>query len=232
MTLASGILSDFSLCSDRFFDPIQLINLSSTIYFDLNLFVTSVYTRLSSTSSATSTDTFSTLFSALTPSPAISKFKLALCKKYLTSLTTTMSSVDGPQPAFRPRPQARAVHSSRQSSVPRHEGSMSSIKSTTSDSTSATSITSKYPLPPPSEILHLLQQPLGGSYPLTQSLRIKFELLLSYALVQNPPTEVGDQESEWRNMLLDGRVQKAVDSAFAGEGGRYKESLKMIMGTW
>ena len=109
---------------------------------------------------------------------------------------------------------------------------MSSVKSTTSDSTSVASITSKYPFPPPSEIFHLLQQPLGGSYPLTQSLRIKFELLLSYTLVRNPPTKVGDQESEWRNMLLDGRVQKAVDSAFAGEGGMYKEPLKIIMGTW
>ena len=103
-----------------------------------------------------------------------------------------------------------------------------------SDVTSVTtSIASKYPLPLPSEILHLLQQPLGGSYPLMQSLRIKFELLLSYVLVQKPATEAGDQESEWRNMLHDGKVQSAVESAFAGEGGRtYRESLKMVVGTW
>ena len=76
-------------------------------------------------------------------------------------------------------------------------------------------------------------QPLDDSHPLAQSLRIKFELLLSYVLVQKNALEAGDQESEWRKMLFDGRVQSAVDSAFSGAGGvMYKEILTTIMETW
>jgi hypothetical protein len=91
----------------------------------------------------------------------------------------------------------------------------------------------KYSLPPSSEILELIGQPLGDSYPLAQSLRIKFELLLSYVLMQKTATEAGDQVSEWRNMLLHGKVQRAADAAFAGEGGgMYQESLKIVMETW
>ena len=109
---------------------------------------------------------------------------------------------------------------------------MSSLKSMQSDSASVTSIVTKYPLPPPSEILKLIEQPLGSSFPLAQSLRIKFELLMSYILVLRTVTEPAGQESEWRHMLLSGRVQKAADSAFAGEGGKlYRGSLQAIIGT-
>jgi len=210
-----------------------LINLASTIHFDFSLFITSVYTRLSSSSSTTSADTFSVLFSALVPLPAISQFKLALCKKYLTSSATTPGSADGLQTAFRPRPQARAARPAQRSGVPEHENSASSIKSTASDSTSATtSIASKYTLPPPSEIVQLIAQPLGGTLPPKQLLRIKFELLLSYIMVQKTAVGPGNLESERRHILLHEKVQQAVDAAFSGEGGgMYRESLQSIMET-
>ena len=234
MTLVSSTATHLSTstCFDFFHCAVKLINLTSTIHFDLNLFVTSVYTRLSSSSLTTSTDTFSALFSVLAPVPQVSKFKLALCKKYLTSSTTNTSSSDGPQPASRPRPQARAPRALQPSGVPEHEDSLSSVKSVKSSSTSATSVASRYPLPPPSEILQLITQPPSGSFTLTQSLRIKFELLMSYSLVRKTANEPGHQELEWRQMLLDGRVQKAADSAFVGEaGGMYRETLQAVMGT-
>jgi hypothetical protein len=165
----------------------------------------------------------------------VAKFKLALCRKYLTALTTTINGAADLQPASRPRPQARAARPVRPYGGPEHENtSMSSVKSTLSGPASVTtSIANKHALLPPSEILQLIGQPLDDSHSLAQSLRIKFELLLSYVLVQKTAVEAGDQESEWRNMLFDGRVQSTVNSAFSGAGGAmYREILGTIMETW
>jgi len=168
----------------------------------------------------------------LDPSPTIAKFKVALCKKYLTS-STTISSVDTSQFASRPKPQARAVRAARRSSgMPEHEGSTSSTTSGPS-AAAAAATASKNPLPSPSEILELIEKPDVGFGSPTQLLRIKFELLLSYAFVQNSVAEPQRQQSVWRDMLQDGRFQKTVDFAFGGEGAEiYKESLKAVMVTW
>jgi len=77
-----------------------------------------------------------------------------------------------------------------------------------------------------------MAQPLGGSLPPKQLLRIKFELLLSYIMVQKTAVGPGNLESERRHILLHEKVQQAVDAAFSGEGGgMYRESLQSIMET-
>jgi len=206
---------------------ILLINLTSTTHFDLNMFVTSVYSRLSSSSSISSTNTFSVLISVLAPLPTISKFKLALCKKYFTSTVIVDRGVDVALPSLRPRPQARAVRPAQRSGSPKNEEGMSSMKANVSDSTT---IASRYTLPHPSEILQLIEQPLNSSFPFNQTLQIKFELLTSYIMLRKTAVGSASQESEWRQMLLAGRVQKAVDSAFAGDCGEmYRVFMRAVI---
>lgn len=194
--------------------------------FDMNLFVTSIYTRLAASMSATSTDTFTSIFSILNPSTTIAKFKMALCQKYLTASSSPAGTII--QPNARPKPQARAPRPVRAS------GNVPVLPKDTAQEPGCvtTAIASKFVLPQPSDILELVNNSMNGMASSSQSLRVKFELLASYVLVQK--TMAIDERPhglEWDSMAKDGKLHRTVDSVFAGdENLLYRESLKVVLG--
>lgn len=93
------------------------------------------------------------------------------------------------------------------------------------------SIINKHPLPQASEIIQLVEQPIYEASATSQSLRMKFELLISYALIQTSGNGSTNQDSEWRDMIRVGTVKKAVSEAFNhGEAAFYKDSLDIAFG--
>lgn len=201
------------------------MNLTSTIYIDIPLFVTSIYTRLVSEDP----DAFSAFYSALQNSFTTAKFKVLLCKQYLTA--TNLADTDGAPglPGYRPKPQARAVRTAAKSD---HGQNITPgvVGSTTMDVNAApASIASKPVMPSPLEILQLLENPDSESRPPAQLLRVKFELLMSYLSVQNSAL-TPEQKVEWKNAVKSGQVSRVIDSAFSNaESAFYKESLALMI---
>ncbi|KAJ6500075.1 hypothetical protein C8R47DRAFT_1110343 [Mycena vitilis] len=185
-----------------------LINLSSTTHLDFPMLVVAVFNCLSTFS----LDDISSLMSSLSPSPAVSKFKIALYQKYFND------SNDVVKVAARPRPQARA----------QPKGSPVKIR----DPTQPVSLMSKYRAPGCKEILRLMEAKTSSSA--VSPSRLKFELLVSYnAYQKDAPT--ADRDPEWPNLLQNGIVAKSLDSAFgckgsaAGDGETYRNLLDTIL---
>ncbi|KAJ7188049.1 hypothetical protein C8R46DRAFT_1205256 [Mycena filopes] len=181
-----------------------LINLSATTHLDFPMLVVSVFNRLSTSS----LDDISSLMSALTPSPAVSKFKIAMYQKYF-------SDNDVVKVAARPRPQARA----------QPKGSPVKVR----DPAQPVSLVNKYRAPASAEILRLMEAKTSTPSPLT----LKFELLVAYNAFQTdaPPA---DRDPEWPNLLRDGTITKMLDSTFghkgvAGDGSSYRILLDTIL---
>jgi hypothetical protein len=105
-------------------------------------------------------------------------------------------------------------------------------------STGATSaaVISKHGLPRSSEVLRLIEKNLADSSPpaVVLTLRVKFELLVTYGIAQGGAT-ADSKDPEWLNIVHDGRLGAALDAAFAqpdGSGRVYRETLKSIITAW
>lgn len=155
------------------------------------------------------------MLSALPPSERSARFKIALSKKYLTSSATPADSALGPRPAIRPKPQARAMRASRRQGT---DGDVNSEDSAVPLVVVEipVSIVNAYPLPKPEEVLKLLSEAANTSHPQDQLLKMKFDFLTSYAFMQGKQP---NDNSEWSQMLHDGRIKQAIDQAFSGPGG-------------
>ncbi|KAJ6587156.1 hypothetical protein DFH09DRAFT_247715 [Mycena vulgaris] len=189
-----------------------LINLSSTTQLDFPMLVVSVFNRLSTSS----LDDISSLLSNLSPSPAVSKFKIALYQRYLSD------SHGVSRTAVRPRPQARA----------QPKGPLP-IK--LPDPAQPVSLVNKYRAPSSAEILRLMDAKTSTSVNSTATpFRIKYELLVSYNAFQTDAA-TADKDPEWPNLLRNGTMAKTLDAAFgckgtaAGDGGTYRILLETIL---
>lgn len=147
--------------------------------------------------------------SALTPSPAVSKFKIAMYQKYF-------SDNDVVKIVARPRPQARA----------QPKGSPVKIH----DPAPPVSLANKYRAPASSEILRLMEGKTSTASPF----KLKFELLVSYNAFQ-AEAPAADRDPEWPNLLRNGTVSKTLDSAFGckspaeGDGSTFRNLLNVIL---
>jgi hypothetical protein len=177
---------------------LQLINLTSTTHLDLPLFITSVYSRLSSFSA----DEFSALFPLLAPSPVIGRFKVAFCQKYIA-----FGSANHQPANSRPKPQSRAqpriIPSARQRSGQDDDASAKT-------SSGSASIASKHAPPSAAEILHLLGLRPGHHQDVAAFLRLKFELLSAFVTLQSQMS-ADERDPDWLKALTDGRLKVALD---------------------
>ncbi|KAJ7045708.1 hypothetical protein C8F04DRAFT_1025631 [Mycena alexandri] len=182
-----------------------LINLSATTHLDFPMLVVSVFNRLSTSS----LDDISLLMSGLAPSPAVSKFKIAMYQKHF-------SDNDVIKIVARPRPQARA----------QPKGSPVKVR----DPAQPVSLVNKYRAPASSEILRLMEAKTSTASPF----KLKFELLVSYNAFQTE-APAADRDPEWPNLLRNGTVSKMLDSAFGckspaeGDGSTFKNLLDAIL---
>jgi len=185
-----------------------LINLSYTTHLEFPMLVVSVFNRLSTSS----LDDISSLMSSLTPSPAVSKFKIALYQRYFND------STDVVKVAARPRPQARA----------QPKGSPVKVRESPAQ---PVSLVSKHRAPRSAEILRLMDAKTSSA---ASPFRLKFELLVSYNAYQTDAPAV-DRDPEWANLLRNGTMAKTLDSAFGckgvavGEGSTYRNLLDTIL---
>jgi hypothetical protein len=175
------------------------------------MLVVSVFNRLSTSS----LDDISSLMSSLSPSPAVSKFKIALYQKYFND------SNDVVRIAARPRPQARV----------QPKGSPVKIR----DPAQPVSLVNKYRAPGSAEILRIMEA--KTSTPAASPFRLKFELLVSYNAYQTD-APVADRDPEWPNLLRNGTMAKTLDSTFgykdvvAGDGVTYRNLLDTILNVY
>ena len=203
-----------------------MINLTSTIYLDLSMFAASVYGRLSTAGMGG----YSLLSSNLLPSTSVRKFTIAFCLRLISDGTFTdagQTSTVRPKPQARLPPKARIAHDDEKSPLPRENGRTSVVQE-------IQSCESKYLLPNCSEVLRLLELELPGRMPTEVVLRMKFDLLTSYASLQAELPQ--STKSEWRDVLQVGRLGKAIDMAFGhekeGEANLYLQILLNLLLTW
>jgi len=186
-----------------------MINLTSTIYLDLSMFAASVYGRLSTAGMGG----YSLLSSNLIPSISVRRFTIAFCLRLVSDGTFTDAgqiSTVRPKPQARLPPKARIAYDDEKSPLPQEIGRTSIVQE-------AQSCASKYLLPNCSEVLRLLELELPGKMPPEVVLRMKFDLLTSYASLQAGLPQ--GTTSDWRDVLEVGRLGKAIETAF----GRKKE---------
>lgn len=189
------------------------------------MFVTSVFGRLSTLGS----EQLSTLFSAVPPSPAVHRFKVLLCPKFLTDNANDSRSPDEERPKVQARAQPRAFRPMRDSSAPGDR------TATLTSESSGPSQSSKNLLPEYNEIRRLMETKVSTSANLlTMSLllKIKFELFNSYAALQSEIPRP-ERDPDWVDCLHTGNLNETLDLAFGGEPGRvYRKSLESIVYTY
>jgi len=183
-----------------------LINLASTKYVDFPIFLNAVSSRVF----ALPTSGIASLLSALPPSRAVLRFKLALYKNYLTDFGVNSNSSDSKpvvQGSSKPRPVAPRR---RQQGPSTDEGSSKKIAS---QEAPAASIARKFPQLTPSEVLELIKKPPAADSSLDAlNLRIKAELVISYWMLQKQKTD--NVDAEWQDMIKDGRLENAIEIAW------------------
>ncbi|GLB37638.1 hypothetical protein LshimejAT787_0406890 [Lyophyllum shimeji] len=203
-----------------------LINLSSTAHLDLPIFVASVYGRLT----ATALEGLPALFSNLSRSPTVHKFKILLCQKFLTDPSHDQTADARPKAHARVQPralrQARTESSATQNPKSQLARPGASVQSPIN------------PLPGYTEIRRLMETKPSPSAIVSTSLllRIKFELLNSYGMLQSQ-TPLTEKDTEWLASLHDGRMIEILDLAFGradegGEGGMLRETIQSIRSAW
>ncbi|KDQ53468.1 hypothetical protein JAAARDRAFT_425004 [Jaapia argillacea MUCL 33604] len=209
-----------------------LVNLTSTVYLDTNLFINLIFSRL-----YVHADIFTILLTSLPNTVPIMTFKIALCRRCLG--TTSVDPVASrPKPQARPRPAVRRRATGQSLDVNSLSRTASSETLASVPSPPNINPTSKNVLPPASEILRLISSPSKSSL----DLQMKFELVMAYGLLYNDAA-VGDKDEDWTAMLRDGRLKNGLDVAFdvprgmaskdqttAAEG--MKGLLVGLMGTW
>ncbi|KAH9061284.1 hypothetical protein EDB87DRAFT_1560600 [Lactarius vividus] len=167
-----------------------LINLTSTNFFDLPLFMNLLIPRLPS-----GVEEMHDLLSAMSSTSTLCKFKVTMCQRYLTRSRAGNSRGRG-----RPRAQPRPLNSMVK------QGSVASVRS------DSKSNLSRHTLPPASELLHLLTMKADTD---VLSKTIKYDLLVTYGIMQHQ-APVEDKSQDWVEMLQSGRVTEAVEEAFGG----------------
>jgi len=187
------------------------------------MFVASVFSRLS----ASGLEQLLALFSAVTPSTAVHRFKLSLCPKFLVDTMSDRSRVDH-RPRLQARAQPRVFRSTRDPAAP-SDGTIAPA----SESGGPLSQYGKYPLPEYNEIRRLMQTGVSASatnfMTMPLLLKIKFELFNSYAALQSETPRL-EMDPEWVNCLQEGNFNNTLDLAFGGGMGKmYRESLAIIV---
>jgi hypothetical protein len=183
----------------------QLINLTCTTLFDLQLFAGAMHGRLP----IGDWDKFGPYLTNLPATTPVLHFKLHLCIRYLTGITNAVSR--RPAPAKRAQPRAR--------------GTRDPVVSTAEATDAARSIIRNYTLP--SWIVHiepLLSTPLPSTPDAIFYTKIKFELLSAYAALQNLQVPA-ERDTAWDASLADGALYNVVQKAF-GAVGRDKSERK------
>jgi hypothetical protein len=190
------------------------------------MFVASVFSRLS----ASGSEQLFALFSVMTPSLAVHRFKMLLCPKFLVDTTNDGRSRVDERPKVQARAQPRAVR------LVQDPAAACDKATPTSDSSGLVSHYSKHPLPEYSEIRRLMETKISASstnfmtVPLL--LKIKFELFNSYAALQSKIPKL-ERDPEWLDCLQSENLSNTLDLAFAGETGKmYRESLEKIVRTY
>ncbi|KAK0466464.1 uncharacterized protein EV420DRAFT_831546 [Desarmillaria tabescens] len=190
-----------------------LINLSLTIYLDYPIFVSSVFSRLSTTSA----DLFVYLMLSLAPSSSMLRFKVSLCQHFLRNHDGHVSDLP-----TRPKPQARPP--------PRVRGSNATTVPVAEKPTTAASVqpvTRKIALPSAKEIVRLAS--LKATSSSVSIPRIQLELVQAYTLLQLQCAEE-ERDQDW----LAGVYRDKLKSAFADaceEGREFGEVLQTLVDT-
>jgi hypothetical protein len=191
------------------------------------MFVASVFSRLS----ASGSEQLSALFSAVSPSPAVHRFKVSLCPKFLVDTANDGPSRVEERPKAQARAQPRAFRLARETAA-----SDDRILTSTSESSGPLSHYSKYPLPEYNEIRRLMETKISASsinfMTMPLLLKIKFELFNSYAALQSEILRP-ERDPEWVDCLQDGNFNRTLDLAFGGESGKmHRELLENIVRTY
>ncbi|KAF5385121.1 hypothetical protein D9615_000897 [Tricholomella constricta] len=205
-----------------------LINLSYAGLLDLPIFVSSVYSRLT----ATELEKLPALFSGLSPSLAVHRFKVLLCQKLLTDSRHATHREARPQPQIRAQP--RALRQTRT------ESSMKSISDESVKPPTSSAQLNKTTMPGYAEIQRLVEMkvsPFSANVSSSFVLRIKFELLTSYGMLQSAASSA-EKDAEWLAALRGGRIAHTSDLAFGsddlegGESGAFRTTFQSILSTW
>jgi hypothetical protein len=181
------------------------------------MFVASVYGRFSSLSSQEIFD----LLECISLSPTGQKYKIALCRKYLSeNLVLSNSENSTIKPHLSARPQPKLQSADRKQTPPREK-------------VIANSISSKYAMPSSAEVIRLLMGKIThSSRSKLEVYRVKFELLIAHQATQLQLPD-GEEESGWRSYFSLDNTPRTLEVAFSGTDGQvYIEALKGIIPHW
>ncbi len=138
------------------------------------------------------------VMSLLPPSSSVLRFKISLCQRLLAPKTSAVQS----RPAVRPRAQLK----------PRD--SASNVVATNNVPVIPV-ITRKFTGPAAQEVVQLVTSPMkSNTLPI---LRLRFELLLAYHLVQSQ-IPANDRDQEWQLKRSNGELEKILVDNFESEG--------------
>ncbi|KZT26752.1 hypothetical protein NEOLEDRAFT_1062201 [Neolentinus lepideus HHB14362 ss-1] len=186
-----------------------LIDLTSVVHFDAAAFTNAVFARLIAEGGLM----FSDFLAILPDSVVASKFRLALCRKFLA----TNSSVDSVRTVSASKPQGRIQPRARRRGAAQ-TGEDVSPKAV--DAQAPETIASRLPLPSSSEILQLVQTSRNSTKhgAAVEESKVKFYMVLAYGKLQNGvPSE--DRDADWPQILQDGTLRKALDDIMASRPG-------------
>ena len=153
------------------------------------------------------------LLSLLPPSLPVLRFKLSLCQRLLAA--------DLPSTQRRAAPRPRALPKARNSTA-----SEPPTQTQTASQPTARKITG----PALKDLLDIACS-TGTTHATLPLLRIRFELLLSYVLIQNQLPEE-EQDIEWKAAVGNGEFGKAVGVTFTGndaDGPIYSQILQSLV---
>ncbi|KAK2464274.1 hypothetical protein APHAL10511_003731 [Amanita phalloides] len=196
---------------------ILLINLSLTPHLNFSMFVASAFGCLSSAAP----EHLYFLLSALPPSLQVHQFKVALCYGFIKELGMSgRACTDNHH-----KPLARA----RKTRLPREGDQMQTLRSPVSASGKVNHI------PPCQVILDALETKIPEMMDLRLFLQVKFELLLSYGMIQSK-IPAADKDEEWTNALRDkalfGTLGVAFDPDYGEDAVRLGKLAQSIVSAW
>lgn len=157
--------------------------------------------------------------------PTGQRFKVALCKKYLTEALAANdigNSCRRPIPFARTQPRALPTPGQRSSDDQSHASQV---------------IAGRHTLPGSAEVIRLLEKPIRcperSSHTVHDLYRIKFELLITYGTLQSQlPSNSRDEG--WQAILAQGSLRSTTEAAFEmeNEGTVFKQAAKSILALW
>lgn len=191
----------------------QLINLASTTYVDLAMFLNSTCNRMLSLPP----NSIQTIFSLLPSTRQYAQFKVALCRNYLSRLSDT-KPVRKPASRAAPRPQpARA----RQAS-----GQDPNVKPNAPSESSTLAVARKYPAVATSDILQLVSNTDTAAdaedSEAALTLQFKFQLLCAFGTLQEHQSP---KDADWERAIHGGELSRAVEQGFGNSEDGPAEAL-------